>query len=313
MLIEVNSETYSEYFPANPHPFISEPFTQLNKGKTEKVVRLVDNSQKAVIGLIAGIKDGVLQSPFSAPFGGFHFRNEIIYISEIDSFITLLKAYVISQGLEGIEIILPPDIYHLTFNAKTINSLIRNGFQSKVPEITSWVNVQQFNGTFIQKNSREYYRQAVRHGLSFELASDKGEKLEIYDLICRNRARFGRHVFMTFTDILDTSNLWPVDFFKVKTDNQTIVASAIFYRSHPDICYAVFWGDNEAGRPLRAMDYLAFNLWSYYKNLGFKYIDLGISTEAGNPNEGLLRFKESHESVSSLRYKFFWQINMSQK
>jgi hypothetical protein len=307
MLIEVNSKTYSEYFPTNPHPFISEPFIELNKGKTEKVIRLVDNSQKVLLGLVAGTKNGVLQSPFSAPFGGFHFRNEIIYISIIDSFIISLQEYVMSQGLKGIEIILPPDIYHLTFNAKTVNSLIRNGFQLKVPEVTNWVNLQKFHGTFTHKNSREYYRQAVRNGLSFELASDAGEKKEIYDLICHNRVKFDRPIFMTFKNILDTGNLWPVDFLKVITGDRTIVASAIFYRNHPEICYGVFWGDNEIGRPLRAMDYLAFNLWSYYKNLGFKYVDLGISTESGNPNEGLLRFKESHESISSLRYKFFWQ------
>jgi hypothetical protein len=307
MLIEVNSKTYSEKFSYDPHPFISEPFIELNKGKTERLIRLVGDSEKAVIGLIAGVKNGVLQSPFSAPFGGFHFRNEIIYISEIDSFITSLQSYLISKGLKGVEIILPPDIYHTTFNAKTVNSLIRNGFQSKVPEITCWVNVQGFHGAFTQKNSREYYRQAVRNGLSFDLASDEGEKMEIYDCIRQNRTNFGRPIFMTFKDILDMSNLWPVDFFKVIAGDRAIVASAIFYRSHPNICYAVFWGDNEDGRPLRAMDYLAFNLWSYYKNLGFKYIDLGISTEAGNPNEGLLRFKESHESISSLRYKFFWQ------
>jgi hypothetical protein len=307
MLIEVNSKTYSQYFPVNPHPFLSEPFIELNKGKTERVIRLIPDTHKAVIGLIAGIKNGVLQSPFSAPFGGFHFRNEIIYISEIDSFLFSLQSYIVSQGLKGVEIIIPPDIYHLTINAKTVNSLIRNGFQSKVPEITSWINLLQFNGTFSQKNSREYYRQAVRNGLSFDLVDKIGEKEEIYDLICQNRAKFGRPIFMSFKDILDTSNLWPVDFFKISTVDQKIIASAIFYQSHPDICYAVFWGDSEAGRPMRAMDYLAFNLWSYYKNLGFKYIDLGVSTESGNPNEGLLRFKESHEATSSLRYKFFWQ------
>jgi hypothetical protein len=134
------------------------------------------------------------------------------------------------------------------------------------------------------------------------------EKMEIYDLICKNRAKYGRPIYMTFKDIIDMNRLWPVDFFKVNSGDGSIVASAIFYRNHPDIGYAVFWGDNEAGRQLRAMDYLAFNLWTYYKDLGYKYLDLGISTEAGSPNEGLLRFKESHESTSSLRYKFVLQV-----
>lgn len=311
MLIEIDAKTYREYFPVNPHPFISEQFIELNKGKTEKVTRLVDDCQKPVVGLIAGIKNRILYSPFSSPFGGFHFKNEICYISELDSFIALLKEYVVSQGLMGIELILPPDIYHLTFNAKTVNSLIRNGFQIKVPEITNWVNLQQFKGSFRQSNSREYYRQAIRNGLSFVLSSDIKEKKEIYDLICQNRAKFDRPIYMTFKDILEICNLWSVDFFKVESKDGALIASAIFYCNHPDICYAVFWGDNETGRPLRAMDFLVFNLWSYYKAMEFKYIDLGISTETGNPNEGLLRFKETHEAVSSLKYRFSWQPDLS--
>lgn len=310
MLIEVDSTTYGKLFPINPHPFNCEAFIEINKGKAERILRLVDNKEKAGIGIIAGIRNGIFQSPFSAPFGGFHFRNEIMYISEIDNFITSLKEYILlSQGFKGIEITLPPDIYHTTFNAKVVNSFIRNGFQAMLPEITGWIDLQQFNGSFSQKNSREYYRQAVRNELSFEVVADEKDKEPVYELIRENRAKFGRPIYMTLKDILDTGNLWPVDFFKVQAKDKTILASAIFYRSHPDICYAVFWGDNEIGRPLRAMDFLAFNLWSHYKNLGFKYIDLGISTETGNPNEGLLRFKESHEAVSSLRYKFSWHID----
>jgi hypothetical protein len=299
MLIEVDTKTYDKYFPVNPHPFISRPFIELNSKKVDKIVRLIDETSEPVLGLTAGIKNGILLSPFSAPFGGFHFRKENLYISEIDRFISSLQSYLVLQGYKRMDFIVPPDIYHFTFNAKLINSLIRHHFQFLVPEITNWVDLQQFNGSFTQKNCREYYRQAVRNKLCFSIASDEEEKKAIYDLICQNRAKFDR---------LDTGNLWPTDFFKVSSVNQAIVASAIFYQSHSKICYAVFWGDNEAGRPLRAMDYLVFNLYSYYKNLGFRYIDLGISTEFGSPNEGLLRFKESHEAISSMRYKFIYEV-----
>ena len=212
-----------------------------------------------------------------------------------------------SQELNGIELTLPPDIYHSTFNAKTVNSLMRNGFTLSIPEITNWVDLRMFNDRFKQKNSREYYRQALKNGLSFGLASDENQKKAIYELICENRTRYGRPIFMTFNDVIEAGELWPVDFFKVNTSDGILAASAIFYRSHPEIGFAVFWGDSDAGRPLRAMDFLAFNLWSYYKKQDFKYLDMGISTESGLPNEGLLRFKEAHDSISSLRYKFVWK------
>ena len=308
MLTDFDISTYNSYFPVNPHPFISAPFIELNKNKADVIIRLAESTQKPLIGLVAGIKEGMLYSPFSAPFGGFHFLKQNIYVSEIDNFLKSLQSHIVSKGYSGIELIIPPDIYHPTFNAKTINCLVRNGFEPAIPEVTNWVELNNFNGVFSQRNSREYYNQAVRFGLTFNLARNETDKENIYDLISSNRAKFGRPIFMTLKDITDTAGLWPVDFFKVNETDGTLVASAIFYQSHPEICYAAFWGDNETGRPLRAMDFLAFNLWTFYKNKGYKYIDLGISTENGHPNEGLLRFKESHEGSSSLRYKFTWKV-----
>lgn len=309
MLVETDIATFRKYFPVDANPFISEKFIELNKGKVDRVVRLVDNSREPLIGLVAGIKNGVLKSPFSAPFGGFHFRKDNIYISEVDGFIALLEKYALDTSLQRIELITPPDIYHMTFNAKIINSLCRHNFHSDLPDITSWVDLANFKGTFSQKNSREYFRQAQRNNLIFSITNDENEKKEIYDLIRENRARFARPIHMTLNDIIAMDNFWPVDFFKVVSAGHKIVASAIFYRCHDQISYAVFWGDNDEGRPLRAMDFLLFNLFLHYKEAGFKYIDLGISTESGIPNEGLLRFKESHEAVSSVRYKFILEIN----
>ncbi len=308
MLIEIEKSEYGRYFPVSPHPYISDKFIDLNCHKVDKIVRLVEDSGTAIMGLIAGVRNGALLSPFSAPFGGFHFKKDNIYISEIDRFVNSLKAYAESRDLRRIEIILPPFIYYGTFNSKVISSLIRNGYHNIIPEITNWIDLTVFKDEFTQKNSREYYRQALRNGLQFCTTADESEKKMVYDLVAQNRARFGRQIFMTFDEIIATGKLWPVDFFKVTTSAGTLVASAIFYRFDSGVCYAVFWGDNEEGRPLRAMDLLAFNLWSYYKKLGFRHVDLGISTEGGIPNEGLLRFKESHEATSSLRFKFILDI-----
>lgn len=310
MLIDLDNKTYRHYFMDNPHPFLSEDFLNLNLRKCDRILRLADDKPKKEIGLIAGVLNDKLVSPFSAPFGGFHFRNELILTGVLDFFLSSLKQYIIDNRYSGIEITLPPDLYHSTFNAKTINSLIRGGFKFSLPEITGWIDLQRFSGEFNQKNSREYYRQAIRNGLNFGFAESIAEKNEAYNLICKNRERLNRPIYMTFDDVMDTSNLWPIDFFKVSDPSGEMVASAIFYRSSKDICYAAFWGDNEHGRPLRAIDYLAANLWSFYKNAGFKYIDVGISTESGYPNEGLLRFKESHNAISSLRFKFSWNTDL---
>jgi hypothetical protein len=309
MLVEADIKDYRKYFPDNMNPFITEKFIGLNSHKTDRVVRIVNDCPDPLIGLVAGIRDGVLKSPFSAPFGGFHFKKENIYMGEIDKFIFMLSEYAASSSVDRIEIAIPPDIYNKSFNAKIISSLTRHGFRCNIPEITNWVNLTTFGGEYSQKNSREYYRQAQRNKLRFDKTDDINDKEEIYNLIRNNRAKFGRPIFMTLDEILSMVELWPVDFFKVLSLDDEIVSAAIFYRNHPEISYAVFWGDNDEGRLLRAMDFLLLNLFSFYKKLGYKYIDLGISTENGLPNEGLLRFKESHEAVSSLRFRFIKEFS----
>ena len=306
MLIEVSAKEFKHRLGTDPHPFISEQFIEFNKWKTDTIVRLIEDKQKVSIGLIAGIKDGILKSPFSAPFGGFHYRNENIYINIIEEYIELLLVYSKNHEIKQVCLTLPPSIYQQSFNAKLVNTLIRKSFDMELPEITNWIELRYFNDVFSHRSSREYYQQSVKNNLLFCTIEEYKEKKIAFDIICENRTRFGRPIHMSFDDIIHMGEMWPVDFFCVKDSKGEMLASGIFYQFPRQISYAVFWGDNEKGRPLRAMDFLIYNLLSYYKSAGFEYIDLGISTESGMPNEGLLRFKETHEAISSLRYSFTW-------
>ena len=93
MLINITKEEYYKIFPIDPHPFISKDFIDLNGHKVDQIYWLVNNSN-ASIGLVAGLKDGCLYSPISAPFGGFHFNHELIYVNVINEFLCELKSFL---------------------------------------------------------------------------------------------------------------------------------------------------------------------------------------------------------------------------
>lgn len=308
MLFEVNSEEYKRSFNHDPNPFISIPYIQLNSDKVDKLVYLVNNRDKSIIGLAGGIKNGKLLSPFSAPFGGFHYRNEKIHYSKVYEFVNDLKCYVQNNNIKKIELILPPDFYCHSNNAKTINALLRSHYIMLTPDITSLGNLENFAGQFSDRKSRKCYRQALDHGLLFAEAKNLSEKKIAYNIVKENRAWLNREVSVPFNEIMNTSKLWPVDFFIVTNDQEEKLAAAIFYRGHHEIVQAVWWGDTKTGRQLRAMDFMCNKLWSYYKELGYKYIDVGISTEEGIPNDGLLRFKETLDATSALRHRFVWEL-----
>jgi len=306
MLVDIGEDVYYSKFPVDPHPFLSRKFLDLNKSKVDRIICLVNDSSKPSIGLIAGIKDGYLLSHFSAPFGGFHFSHELIYVSVINEFIQNLLYYIKTNGFSGIKITLPPNIYHQTMNSKLINSLFYSEFKLKTIDITSWIDLELFENRYNVKTSREHLNQAYHNDLNFNLLTQTDKKQEAYELIMLNRKLKNRPIYMTFADLEKLNSILNIDYFAVQDKNNQINASAIIYRTHKSIVYLVFWGDNKIGRPQRAMDFCIFNLLNYYKQCGYKYLDIGISTEKGIPNEGLLRFKETHEAISSLRYTFSW-------
>ena len=310
MLINISENEYYQKFPSDPHLFISREFVNLNKSKTEQIFRLVEEHSSPSLGLVTGLKDGYLLSPFSAPFGGFHFSHELVYVSVINEFIQNLKCFIKSNSLKGIQITLPPNIYSETINAKLINCLYNNGLKIMTLDITNWVDLKSYNQKFNIGNSRTYLNQAINHGLMFKLTTQTKEKLEAYDVIKMNRTRLERPLYMSFDDLQKTNKICEIDYFTVEYINNETVAAAIFYRADPTIVYGLFLGDTEMGRKLRAMDFCTYNLWNHYKQYGYKYIDFGISSEEGIPNEGLLRFKETHEATSSLRYTFTWVNEM---
>lgn len=240
MLTEVDAKSFQQFFPVHPHPFIAASFLDLNSNKVDRLLFLVEDEGKPEIGLVVGVKDNKLLSPFSAPFGGFHFKKENMYSDKLDLFVMDLKSYILLHEYDSFRISLPPDIYHRTFNSKCVSAFYRAGFQNETPEITSYVHLDKFEGRYTQKNSREYYRQALRNKLKFACISDKDEIKEAYELIKENRAKFGRSIYMQLEDINNTANIWPVDFFKVCSAENDMLASAIFYRAHPEIVYAVF-------------------------------------------------------------------------
>ena len=93
MLIDISEKKYKNYFPHDPYPFISEGFINLVKHKVDRVVRLIDSTNKDVsIGLVAGIKDNKLIAPISAPFGGFHYKYEAIFYDRIYDFLFSYQA-----------------------------------------------------------------------------------------------------------------------------------------------------------------------------------------------------------------------------
>ena len=305
MLIDISEKKYKNYFPHDPYPFISEGFINLVKHKVDRVVRLIDSTNKDVsIGLVAGIKDNKLIAPFSAPFGGFHYKYEAIFYDRIYDFLFKLKKYIFDQKLDGLKITLTPNIYNPCINAKLVNAFIRLGYTMNTPDIVNYVDLRHFNGEWVKSEVRQNCNKAKRNGLSFMHVSDEKSIKEAYDIILSNRKKQERSIHMTLKEVCDVNSVIPVDFFLVKNLRGDSIGSAVLYRGHKKIVQGVFVGDVLSARKLGTMDFLFANMFFHYKKLGFDFIDLGKSSIDGEPNVGLIRFKEIHNCNSTVGYTF---------
>ncbi|WP_298653445.1 hypothetical protein [uncultured Proteiniphilum sp.] len=305
MLVEVSKEVYRKHFTNDPHLFITEPFIGLVENKCERVVRLM-NDDESSMGLILGINKGFAKSPFSAPFGGFHYSHEHLFYNIVSDFLTEMKNYIEREGLKQVCITLPPDPYQTNMNAKLVNAFIRLGFTMATPDITNWADLKNFDGTWIKSMVGQNCRKAVKYGLTCSLVTDRKSMEDAYAVIFRNREEQGRKIHMTLDDILDVSRVMPVDFFLIRDSDGNGIAASVFYRGHQKIVTGIFLGDDMEKRNLGTMNYLYKNCYEHYKAMGFDYIDLGTSSLDGEPNTGLIRFKELHNCFTSLRYTFSW-------
>lgn len=305
MLIDISRKIYRGYFNTDHSPFISEAFIGLVENKAEKVIRLVEEEDLSM-GLILGLKGNTLCSPFSAPFGGFHYRHEHLSYDIIFNFLSNLKIFVSKHGFKQVIITLPPNIYQKNMNAKFVNAFIRLGFTMGAPDIQNCMNLKNFDGTWTKGTVGQNCRRAIKNNLSCSIVTDDKSMKDAYEVILRNRVEQDREIHMTLNDILKVNTILPVDFFLVKDSMGCNIGAGVFYRGHDKIVQGIFLGDDMEKRSLGIIDFLVMNIYDHYKKMGFEYIDLGISSMCGDPNVGLIRFKEIHNCESSLRHTFWW-------
>jgi hypothetical protein len=297
----VSKEQFFQNFSSTPHAFLSRGFLELQEHKVDELLFLSTPDEKNTLGFVFGKNNSSLRLPFSAPFGGVFFKSPQVYAHEVDAAVQALKTYLIAQGL-SMQLSLAPAIYEPNINAKLVSAFLRHGFHFQQPALTSQLNLKAFPHQFPSKSARKFLRQAQENKLVFKKEDTLAGKAIAYQTTANNRLRLGRPVNMTLADFQATEKLFPIDYFTIQTAEAEVVAAAIYYPFSHGIALGAVWGDSAQGRALRAMDFLFYELVQYYKNQDFNYLDLGISTNAGEPDSGLLRFKETHGAETDLRF-----------
>jgi len=294
-MLENNQKLHTQIFSDSLHVFNSAAFAQLNSNKCEEYYCLLFKDTKYRLAITAGLLDGTLFSPFSAPFGGFSFLKQDVQIAVIEKAVEELETFAKAKSCSGISLTLPPLIYNETFLAKQINVFYRKGYRNSNLDLDFYIPLQnkQPYEELLWHNAKKNLRISQQQGFEVVLCNkDANAKAVIYEVIKENRVSKGKPMNMSFEDIIATEELIPTDFFLLRQGAQPI-AGGIVYSAAKAIRYVPFWGDLPGYTAQKPMNFLSHYIVQYYRQAGEKYLHIGISTENSVPNYGLCEFKES--------------------
>jgi len=287
--------------------FDTPAFAQHNRDKCDQVIYGFFSDSKLRLGLVAGIKDGWVKAPFSAPYACFSWISNAPRIADFQEAVVALVSWAREKNLLGISVTLPPFIYGEDVISKTSVALLNAKFALQKIDLNFAYSLAAHDDRYaevIDIKARQKLRASQKNNLKLFKAETKEELVEAYNIIKRNREYRGFPLKMSLEDIAQTMELVPSDAFVLRRSDGYSIAAAICFRTQPHIVQVVYWGNLPEEANLNPMNNLAWQLFDFYTREGLKIVDTGPSTDGGVPNIGLSDFKQSIGCTASNKMTF---------
>lgn len=301
--IKINYLLYSDLH----HIFNTPAFFKLHQTERAFYFQLTKKNSNEVIGTIhfTEISPALFKSPAKGTFGGAVTKENLAF-DIYEDFITTVDKYLWLNGAKKIEIILPPMCHNPSNFSMKYNILVRHGYTVNNQELNYalTVNDEPFISKLNDANRRRHLNRCLQDGFISQKL-DISFYLEAYTLIVENGKRRGFDFSMSYEQVMQMVNLFPEDFlFFGVFDRNALVASSICIVINYTILYIFAWGNVEGMESYSPITLLASHIYEYAQRQGFKILDIGISTYKGEPNMGLIQFKNKLGCKESLKLSF---------
>lgn len=206
----------------------------------------------------------------------------------------MLKA----DGIKEVIIKHWPDCYADSDSMQKIFSEL--GYELMSNEINQHLIVQdQEFKLLIRKNERKKLNQCINQGYSFKILSID-DLAAVYQLVTQTRVRKGYPVSMDYELLYQTIQSLPDKYllFGLFAKDELIAAS-VSIRISENILYNFYHADEVSYRSTSPLVMLVREIYNYCQHNGIKILDLGVSSEKGQKNEGLFVFKENLGCISA--------------
>lgn len=244
------------------------------------------------------IRDSTAISLPQGLFGSFMKKHRKVSFDDFETYWKETKARLIKKKVKRIELTHPPEIYPGYVQEAWLEEV---GFSIMYEDINHHIvmrnhKMHEMENRKLRKIASSDYRFAPADRNSFGavydfLAKCRAEKGLVLNI---NKFKLGR-LFMTFPDKYDL-------FAGYKGDE--MACATITLKSAPNVAYYFLPGTLEAYKQDSPMVALLHVIVDQFKG-DCKYLDLGISSVKGEPQGGLIAFKERMGGIRTVKKRFY--------
>lgn len=251
-----------------------------------------------------------LESHPGSSYGGLVLKTA--KISEINCFFDELESYCLENGFQCCYLRPAPLVFQKRQNQSLEFIMAQRGYRP--------ISIEQTNAICLFDNSdlfgkmKKTTRTAIRKAIKVELDwSEVADTREFYAVLTNN-LETSHHIKPThsFDELKRLRNLFPqeIKLFGAYYEHQLAAGIGLFICNRI-AAHTFYLCSDEDLQHLRPLNFLLWKIAKHLQDRGFKYLNLGISTEQGGKiiNWGLFKFKESFGAEGFLRIK--WQKQFS--
>ena len=287
--------------------FNADAFHALNLRPGQCARRIDYEADGRLVGSLVGVVDGdSFTSGHSASFGGPDFTRDAETAANVRAALEHAVATLDNEGVRTIRVKARPAFYSGSETAVQF-ALLNLGFRVESCELSFHIDLAGLGGLDGYTASlRSPARRALRHTLGepFALVEADGDDAWArgHAVLAANRAAKGRVLALGLDYVLRARDALPgrVRMWALEHAG-TPCAAALTYRVAPGRELVVYWGDAGHALARSPMNVLALRLVERALAEGVLSLDIGTSSVAGVPDQGLIQFKRSVGARESLR------------
>ncbi len=288
--------------------FNTEAYNRCNMPEGGDYLRFEYREDGRLAATLAGVlHDGILESGYSAPYGGIDLVAEFEYPSLVSRAVTSLLDQARSAGARTVRVRCKP-LHASPLEPLLLFSMLQQGSEVERCGLSQGIRVSELADMerYVEL-LRSSPRRALRHGLKMDLvwssAESTDEWAEGYRVLERNRATRGVALKYSLAYLENMRNIFSAKLrMGILRHGGAAVAAALVYRVLPAVDYVAAWGDADHSLPHSPMNLLAYYVIRDAKQLGVAVLDLGLSSSAGTVDDGLMNFKRHVLAESSPRF-----------